>query len=41
VSTFPNSFYPFFTYAHTADIMDAVCDAVTESFAGLRKDGFW
>ena len=37
----PELLYPFFTYAHTADIMDAVCDAVTESFAGLRKDGFW
>jgi glutamate-1-semialdehyde 2,1-aminomutase len=37
----PELLYPFFTYAHTAHIMDAVCDAVTESLAGLRKDGFW
>lgn len=37
----PELLYPFFTYAHTADIMDTVCDAVTESLAGLRKDGFW
>lgn len=37
----PELLYPFFTYAHTADIMDAVCEAVTKSFAGLRKDGFW
>lgn len=32
---------PIFTYAHTADVMDTVCDAVTQSLAGLRKDGFF
>jgi glutamate-1-semialdehyde 2,1-aminomutase len=33
--------YPFFTYAHTAGVMDSVCEAVTQSLAGLRKDGFF
>ncbi|KZS58251.1 hypothetical protein A4G28_02900 [Mycobacterium ostraviense] len=36
----PEFLYPFFTYAHTADVMDVVCDAVTQSLEGLRKDGF-
>jgi glutamate-1-semialdehyde 2,1-aminomutase len=33
--------YPLFTYAHTAEVMDVVCEAVTQSLAGLRKDGFF
>jgi glutamate-1-semialdehyde 2,1-aminomutase len=37
----PEFLYPFFTYAHSADVMDAVCEAVTQSLAGLRKDGFF
>jgi glutamate-1-semialdehyde 2,1-aminomutase len=36
----PEFLLPIFTYAHTADVMDEVCEAVTHSLAGLRRDGF-
>jgi glutamate-1-semialdehyde 2,1-aminomutase len=37
----PEFLYPFFTYAHTGDVMNVVCEAVTQSLAALRKDGFF
>jgi glutamate-1-semialdehyde 2,1-aminomutase len=37
----PEFLFPIFTYAHTADVMDKVCEAVTQSLAGLSKDGFF
>jgi glutamate-1-semialdehyde 2,1-aminomutase len=37
----PEFLYPLFTYAHTAEVMDVVCEAVTQSVTGLWKDGFF
>lgn len=35
----PEFLYPLFTAAHDAVVMDAVCEAVTRSVDGLRRDG--
>lgn len=35
----PEFLYPLFTAAHDGEVMDAVCDAVTRSVEGLRRDG--
>ncbi|WP_217159198.1 aminotransferase class III-fold pyridoxal phosphate-dependent enzyme [[Mycobacterium] fortunisiensis] len=35
----PEFLYPLFTAAHDTVVMDAVCEAVTRSVAGLRRDG--
>ena len=37
----PEFLYPLFTAAHDADVMDALCRAVTQSVEGMRRDGLF
>lgn len=37
----PEFLYPLFTAAHDTEVMDSVCEAITASVAGLRRDGLF